>query len=313
MQIVFISPPVARITGGIKCIFRMAATLRRAGYDAVVYEQTRTCPEWFANEVKVVGREVFRPSSDQVVVFPEDQPGFLEQFAGRPHRKVIYCQNHFYASMCMPDSRTYADYGVSHILCSGRTIYDYCRHRHPDVPAYVIPIGVDPERFRPRSKVERIAYMPRKRPVEAGYIRDLFRFEYPQFRDIEWLPLQGKSESEVAEAVGSSSVFLVLHRLDSLPLTGLEAMVAGCVVAGFTGIGGREYARPENGFWVEEDDFPGCVRALAEAVWLSRDSGPRRAAYDEACARIAKPYTPAASQEATLAAWQEILRDLGAA
>ena len=83
-------------------------------------------------------------------VFPEDQPEMLQTFASRPQRKVVYCQNHFYAAMSMPDSRTYADFGVSHILCSGQTIHDYCRHRHPEVPAYVIPIGVNPQQFYPR-------------------------------------------------------------------------------------------------------------------------------------------------------------------
>jgi glycosyltransferase involved in cell wall biosynthesis len=242
-------------------------------------------------------------------VLPEDQSRALEAFAIRPQRKVVYCQNHFYAAMIMTDSRTYADFGVSHILCSGQTIHDYCRHRHPGVPAHVIPIGVDPQKFYPRPKQERITFMPRERPVEAAYIRDLFRFDYPQFRDIPWLELSNKSESEIAEALGGSSVFLVLHRLDSLPLTGLEAMASGCVVAGFTGIGGREYARPENGFWAEEDDFPTCVRQLAEAVLLSRETGPRHEAYASACAQMASRYTPATFEEAVRVAWAEILRN----
>jgi hypothetical protein len=309
MQIVFICPAVQKITGGIKCIFRMAATLRRLGYDAVVFEPTGSRPTWFATDVPVFDRRIFKPTSEQIVVLPEDQPIVLERFARRPQRKVVYCQNHFYAAMSMVDSRTYGDFGVSHILCSGRTIYDYCRHRHPDVPAHVIPIGVNPQQFYPRPKTERIAYIPRKRPVEALYIRDLFRFEYPRFRDIEWLELKEKTEQEIAEAVGGSTVFLVLHKLDSLPLTGLEAMVSGCVVAGFTGIGGREYARPENGFWVDEDDYPGCVRGLAEAVWLSRETGPRREAYAEACSSIASRYTPAVAEEAIRNAWADIVKN----
>lgn len=300
-------PPTEKQTGGIKCIFRMAAALHRLGYDAVVSVRNKSRPAWFENDVPVFGREIFRPSPDQVVVLPEDQPLVLERFAERPQRKVVYCQNHFYAAKSMQDSRTYADFGVSHILCSGRTVYDFCRHRHPDVPAHVIPIGVNPELFYPRTKSERIAYIPRKRPVEATYIRDLFRFDYPLFRDIPWLQLRDKSEQEIAEVVGGSSVFLVLHKLDSLPLTGLEAMASGCVVAGFTGIGGGEYARPENGFWADDNDLSTCVRGLAEAVWLSRDMGPRRAAYAAACAQMVARYTPATFDEAVRAAWVEIV------
>lgn len=286
----------------------MASTLRRSGYDAVVYEAKNSRPSWFPTDVPIVGREIFQSRPDHVVVIPEDQVKLIEGFATRPPRKVIFCMNHFYAGLDILNGRTYADFGVSHVLCLGQTIYDYCRDRHPDVAASMIPIGIDPGHFYPRPKRECIAFIPRKRWLEAAYIRDLFRFEYPEFRDIEWVELDGRSEPEIAEALGAASVFLVLHRLDSLPLTGMEAMASGCVIAGFTGIGGREYAREENGFWADEDDFSTCIRQLAGAVQLSRETGARREAYATACAQMAARYTPATFDEAVRTSWAEILR-----
>ncbi len=311
MQIVFFCPSPDHIAGGIKCIFRMAETLRRLGYDAVVYERTKTRPKWFENDAPIFGKEIFRPTPDQVLVMPEAQPEIFEAFAGRPQRKVVYCQSYVYAAKGVRDGGSFADYGVSHILCAGRAIYDYCRHRHPNLPLHLVPNGIDPRRFHPRPKRECIAFIPRKRKVEAVYLRDLFRYNYPEFRDIEWLELDGKSEQDIAEGVGGASVFLVLHRLDSQPLTGLEAMASGCVLAGFTGGGGREYARPENGFWADEDDFPACIRQLAEAVRLSRETGARRAAYAAACAETMAAYTSAVFDAAVRGAWAEILRAWG--
>jgi len=308
MQIVFFCPPSEIIAGGIKVTFQMAATLRRLGYDAVIYEQTKSPPKWFENDLPVFGKEIFRSTPAQVLVMPEGQLGIFRTFAPWRQRKVVYCQNHFYAAQGVNSVGGYADFGVSHILCGGRTIYDYCRHRHPNLPAYIVPNGIDPRRFHPRPKRECIAFIPRKRKVEAVYIRDLFRHNYPEFRDIEWRPLDGVSEQDIADGLGGASVFLALHRLASQPLTGLEAMASGCVVAGFTGIGGREYARPENGFWADEDDFPGCIRQLAEAVRLSRESGVRREAYAAACAKVVAAYTPAVFDQAVRTAWTEILR-----
>ncbi len=303
MPIVFICPAATILAGGIKYQFRMAETLRRAGHDAVVFEQSKTRPKWFASDVPVVGREVFQGASEPLVVMPEEPLSILEVFAARPHRKVVYCQNHFYAAR----SGTYADYGVSHILCSGRPIYDFCRHRHPEIPSHLVPCSVDPARFRPRPKLQRIACIPRKRQAEAVFIRDLFRFDYPEFRDIEWLPLERKREEDVAAALAESSVFLCLNHLEGFGLTPIEAMASDCVVAGFTGIGGREYATPENGFWAEEDDLTGCVRQLAEAVRLSRETGARRVAYSAACMSTAAQYTPAVFEEAVGSAWAQIL------
>jgi len=40
-------------------------------------------------------------------------------------------------------------------------------------------------------------------------------------------------------------------------------MACGCVVAGFTGFGAREFATTQNGFWAEEDDCLECAGQLA--------------------------------------------------
>ena len=312
MQIIFISPPVLPpdgvITGGTKLIFRMAETLRRLGYDAVVYEQSKARPSWFASDTPVVGPETVRKSADQILVIPEDQVHVMEQVASWPQRKVVFCQSFFYAAFGLKKGATYDDFGVSHILCAGRANYDHCRHRHPKVSAFRVPISVDPARFFPRKKREMIACIPRKRTLELPYLRDLFQFEYPKFRDIEWLEMKDKSEQEIATVLGEASVFLALHRLDSLPLTGIEALASGCVVAGFTGIGGREYATAKNGFWADEDDFPACIRQLAKAVRLSRESSARRKAYAAACARTAASYSPAVFEDAVGKAWAAILK-----
>lgn len=51
----------------------------------------------------------------------------------------------------------------------------------------------------------------------------------------------------------------------------LEAMSAGCLVVGFAGGGGREYARPANGLWCSEDDVESVIHALARALDMLED------------------------------------------
>lgn len=306
MRIVFLCPPATKINGGIKYIFRMAEALCALGHDAVVFEAHKTRPNWFASTAPVVGPESLAPHPGQILVLPEDQPEILKTCATWPQRKVVYCQNHFYAALGVRDGGGYADFGVTHILCSSQTIAAYCRHRHPTIPSSVIPCAVDAALFHPRQKHEAIAYLPRKRLVESFYIRDLFRFDHSEFRDVPWLSLDNTPENRVAETMGGASVFLALNRLDGFGLTPIEAMASGCVVAGFTGIGGRDYATPENGFWAEEDDFPGVVRQLAEAVKLSRETGPRRDAYAQAAVQIAAAYTPETFTQAVKTAWADI-------
>lgn len=307
-QIIFFCPSVSVINGGIKHIFRMTEALRAQGRDAVVFEQNGQRPAWFASTAPVVGQGVIDPKADQVYVLPEDQPHILADFKKFPQRKVIYSQNHFYGALGVGTAASYADYGVTHILCASRTIYDHARARHPALHAHIIPCAVDAALFRPAPvRQNAIAFMPRKRRIEAAYIRDMFSFTRPQYRDWQWHELSDLSETEVAKALGSARVFLSLSRLEGFGLTPLEAMAAGCVIAGFTGIGGREYATERNGFWVAEDDFPVCVEQLKKAVELSLDTGANKTRYEKSCRETLARYTPETFAAAVKESWAKIL------
>ena len=308
MKIVFFCPPVSVINGGIKHIFRMAEALITLKLDAVVFEQNGQRPAWFASTAPIVGQGIFSPAADHLYVLPEDQPQILSDFAQFPQRKIIYSQNHFYGALGIAAAASYADYGVTDILCSSRTIYDHCRLRHPTLRAYVVPCAVDPAQFRAApEKRDIIAFMPRKRAIESAYIRDMFHFTYPEYRTWEWREIANVSETEAARQMGEARVFLSLSRLEGFGLTPLEAMASGCVVAGFTGIGGREYATPDNGFWVSEDDFPACIAAVAQAALLSQN-GAALEMHRAACRKTLAAYTPESFHKGVEEAWMEIGR-----
>ena len=307
-KIVFFCPPAGTINGGIKYIFRMAEALRKEGADAIVFEQKGERPKWFSSTAPIIGQGHFAPNADEVYVLPEDQLEMLETFKNWPQKKVIYSQNHFYGAYCLEGTRSYSDYGAAHIICGSRAIYEHARFRHPAVEAHLVPCAVDPALFRPAvSKQKAIAFIPKKRAIEVSYIRDMFCFAYPEHRDWQWRELRGLGEAEVARAMGEASVFLSLSRLEGFGLTPLEAMSAGCVVAGFTGIGGREYAAVENGFWAGEDDFPACVAALKSALGLLEQGGAALEGYAAACKKTLAAYTPEIFRKALGDAWAKIL------
>jgi len=308
MKIIFFCPPVSVINGGIKHIFRMAEVLIELGHDAIVFEQNGQRPSWFSSHVPIVGQNSFAPATDHIYVLPEDQPHILADFARLPQRKVIYSQNHFYGALGIAAASSYADYGVTDILCSSRTIYEHCRLRHPSLRATIVPCAVDPAHFKPAAqKQNTIAFMPRKRPIEAVYLRDMFRFTYPQYRDWQWQEIANVGEREAARQMGQARVFLSLSRLEGFGLTPIEAMASGCVVAGFTGIGGREYANPQNGYWVSEDDFPACVSALGAAVALSLARDATLDAYRSSCVQTLSSFTPDSFRRGVKEAWDHIL------
>lgn len=305
MNIVFLCPPAGVINGGTRHIYRMAEALTDSGHDVMMFEQEGKRPPWFRSSIPVVGQGVLKPNADQAFVLPEDQPQLLASIKSWPQKKVIYSQNHFYGAMGIGNAESYADYGVTHILCSSKTIFDHAQIRHPKLRAFIIPCAIDRELFKPLPKQKRIIYMPRKRMIESNYIRDMFRFLYPQHRDWDWTAVHDRPELDVARMIGEASVFLSLSRLEGFGLTPLEAMSAECVVAGFTGIGGWEYACDENGFWADEDDFPTCIAGLAQAIALTEDN-EKLIAYRNACEATLSAYTKEKFVDAVTASWAEI-------
>ncbi len=310
MRIILFCPPATVINGGIKQIFKLADALCAGGFEAVVFEEQGRRPDWFPSTAPVVSQGVFTPRADEVLVLPEDQPQILSVFKDWPQRKVVYSQNHFYGSLALADAASFADYGISHAICCSQTTFAHMKWRHPQVKPFLVPCGIDRALFRPAAEKEKtILYMPRKRPVEASFLRDIFRYGQKDRADWTWQEWGGKTEEETAEALGRAGVFLALSRLESLGLAPLEAMACGCIVAGFTGIGGREYARDDNGFWAEEDDFPGCASQLRRALDLAAlpPGSPARLAYAEAVEKALAPYAPELFEKGAREAFAEIV------
>lgn len=310
MRIILFCPPAVVINGGIKQIFLLADALRAQGMDAVVFEEQGRRPDWFPSTAPIVSQGVFTPRADEILVLPEDQPQILKIFKDWPQRKVVYAQNQYYGALSLIDVESFADYGVTHALCCSRSSFDHMRRRHPRVKAHYLPCGIDRNLFRPaESKKRKILFMPRKRPVEAVFIRDIFRQAHPECAAWEWVEIGGCSEAETARLMGEAGVFLSLSRMESFGLTPLEAMACGCVVAGFTGLGGREYANERNGFWAEEDDFPACARQLSRAIELASlpPENSLRRAYASAADETLGPYTPQVFSEAARQAFAAIL------
>ena len=279
MRVVFFCPPVSVINGGIKHIFRMAEALIADGRDAVVFEQNGA-----ASNLVRIDRAYHRARGlcacgRSLYVLPEDQPHILADFAKFPSARLSTAKIIFTARSASAMRQSYADYGVTDILCSSQTIYDHCRLRHPTLRAYVVPCAVDPVQFKPAAiKQNVIAFMPRKRAIEAAYIRDMFRFAYPQYRDWQWREIAERRRGRGGAHDGRSAGVFIAKPAGRFWPDASGSNGSGCVVAGFTGIGGREYANAENGFWVDEDDFPACVKALAAAVELSLTNDTAHAA-----------------------------------
>ncbi|HUT94079.1 MAG TPA: hypothetical protein VMY37_31745 [Thermoguttaceae bacterium] len=310
-RIAYLSWPPNEISGGIKMAFAHVEALREAGWEAVIATPGAGMPTWFESDAPVIDTSELVADQD-ILVFPENHHRFLKSLASWPNRKLVFCQNQFMVHRGLKGSRDYADFGVRGILCVGRHALDFCRRRFPSQPISSVPVFIDHDLFcfQPQKRLQ-IAFTPRKRPLEAAFIQDLFRAENPGFRDIPWVQISGVPTRTVAQILKESAIYLSLCRFECVPLTALEALACGCVTAGFTGFGAREYTTAKNGFWATEDDCLDCVTQLTRAVRTVTAGGPSHSEMLEAAHISASYYSRQRFASRLVEFWRVYLSDKG--
>lgn len=305
-RIVYIAPFPGSNTGGNKVIFRHVEALRTLGYDAVIRSPAGLePPTWFNHNAAM--EDASRPiGDDDILVLPEDNPGVLRHCATLANRKVIFCQNPYafagdgFASLPEPLRRSYTTF----MACStGLAGFIACYFEYEMIS--VVPAFADERIFKPLAKLPVIACTPRKRPQEQAVIRYLFSRLYTGPTEWRWDLLETATETETAAAMGRASLFLSLARMEALSITNLEAMACECLIAGFTGIGPREYASPVNGFWVDEDDCEAAAHALVRAATLADRGGGAAGLVRHSAAVTAAQWTHARFVEALGSFWRD--------
>ena len=299
------------IRGGHKMILRHVETLRSLGFDAVATTgAANVVPGWFRHRAPILTEASIRPEND-ILVMPDDAADAVRPLAAKPYRMVLFVQGHFNHVAFGQEAVQSFPAGRPPIFMSvSPSVSGLLRRLYPEAQVEMVRGFADERRFRPG--VERdlaVAAIARKRPFEAGVIRRLYGQLHPQHADLRWRWIEDAEESLVGQALGQAALFLSLGRLEGLGLTPLEAMASGAVCVGFTGIGGRDYATPENGYWVDEDDCLAAADALAEATALVKAGGAALDAKREAGFETARQWSYAAFREELEATWMRLAPD----
>ena len=257
-------------SGGVKVIYSHVSLLVKNGFPAfVVHNQTGFRLPWFDCDVPILyAGSSLRVSPNDIVVIPEDHKEALKAFKNIPARKYVFCQNHFYVFRGLQNGDSWNDYGILKIFCCSDIISKFIQSVFEYTEAPVIHNAIHLDIFKPRKKKLQIAYMPRKTPGEPDFIRNLFYRLYKQYKQIPWVCIDRVNETKVAEIMSESAVFLSTSVYEGFGLPPVEAMACGCIVVGFHGNGGLEYASKDNGFWCEGNDIIECAKTLGHVISL---------------------------------------------
>jgi hypothetical protein len=312
---IYVLTPSARgPTGGVRKLYRHVEVLNKIGHRAVLVHPTdfHRC-DWFESDAPVMPWETARHVLDarrDVLMLPEAvAPNWAGPGTG--YKKVIFNQGAYQTFMMTnhldsnPAACALED--VVAMVCVSSDSEAYLRFAFPGIQLHRIRHGIDSRLFRPLVKTPRIAFMPRRNPEHLTQVVQLLR-QRNALREMDLLPIENMSETQVGDALGGSAMFLSFSSMEGFGLPPAEAMCAACVVVGYHGNGGREFFKPEHSFPIEYGQIVDYVQTVERVLAIYRDDGIRFMQIGQAARKFIQQNYSMEQEEADIkSAWDAIL------
>ncbi|MDQ2964149.1 MAG: glycosyltransferase [Pseudomonadota bacterium] len=277
-RILYVSHDVDQPRGGIGVLYDHVAALRANGFDAFIVHATKDFRYPFAQrDVPVLhAGSSFKILKTDVLVVPEDYAPVIKACRDLGCRKVLFCQNHFLVFQGIAPGESWREFGFTDYLCVSTPIREVMK-RWFDVSASIVRPCIDrvyfSERVKPIDSPIRLACMPRKGGVHnLRLVQGLLASDgFSHRAELIWCEIDGLPKEQVAARLQDAHIYVSTSVREGLGLPPLEAMAAGCLVVGFMGGGGVDYASSENGVWVDDEDPWALAEAIEQTVAGLRD------------------------------------------
>lgn len=268
----YLAPDNDRPSGGVRVIYRHVDLLTELGFAArVVHAGENFRCTWFPNRTPVVAADRVTLSAEDVLVVPEWYgPGLGELPAGP--RVVVFNQRAYDTFDLVPYEETApgAPYtqvaGLAALLAVSEDNVELLRYAFPGVPVHLTRNVLDPAVFHlgPPRRPRRIAFVGHRRAAERDQLLHILRSR-GVLDGWEVTMIAGRSESETAEIMRGTAIFLSFSEREGFGLPPAEAMACGAYVVGYPGLAGREFFDPAYCTPVADQDLLAFARAVEDA------------------------------------------------
>ena len=248
-RILYFCPDFPQPSGGIKTLYRHAQRLKEMGSDAWIVHQKRPFQvTWHGYEAPTIwlsDRPQFTPRD--VLVIPEVMPQIMQQTARFAGERIVIALSWSPTYWNLPAGQTWRSFGIERVITKSPLIQEYLRWSM-GIEATLISEYVNESRYRfaPDQKRPKVCYLTRKER-SAAWLHSILFAKGPPFTEFEWMPLRGLSEDEYARHLRQATVYVSTNMQEGMNTSVLEAMACGCLVVGYSGIGGVYMRRRRHG------------------------------------------------------------------
>lgn len=271
-SIFYFCPDFSPPSGGTKRLYRHVFHLNRMGFTAfIVHYKKGFVLTWHNYKVPVLWLEDNLSFGEKdILVFPEGMPSIMKQTQHLNCRRVAIALNWAYIYGDLPTGENWKDFGITQAITPSRVIKDFLE-RSMAIEVTLIDNFIDNLRYsyHPEKKKTKIAYLLRKDSY-GETLRNIFEKKEGLFKTWEWAPLKDMSEEKYSEQLGEARIYVATSFQEGMPTSVLEAMASGCVVVGFSGVGGNEHMIGEgdkqNCFLIENGNLPELAKNLEQII-----------------------------------------------
>lgn len=280
-NIFYFCPDFSPPSGGTKRLYRHVFHLNRLGFKAfIVHYKKGFVLSWHGYKVPVKWLEDnLSFAANDTLVFPEGMPSLMKQTQHLNCSRIAIALNWHYIYNSLPKGENWKDYSITRAITPSPVIKNYL-DLSMEVDVTLIDNYIDTNRYsyQPEKKKNKIVYLARK-DSSGDILSFIFKRKEGFFKEWEWMPLNDLSEDKYAEQLSESRIFLATSSQEGIPTSALEAMASGCIVVGYSGIGGNDYmvgkGDKQNCYLIENGNLPELAKILEEVIFGWRQNRHR--------------------------------------
>jgi glycosyltransferase involved in cell wall biosynthesis len=340
-KIYFICPQNKFASGGVKQIYKMVEILNNNGFNAVLLLKKNGKEKWFNSKVSIetspylfkkikysytrkkinfwrkivlhyLKLKSLKFQKNAILVFPEIYGPNISSLEPEI-QKVIFNQNCYYSFEHFSlfddvENNIYKNPKLIATIVASNDAKKYLKFAFPKIRIKKMRLGIDENIFTYSSaKKKQIAFMPRKLQNDVVQVINILKSRH-KIDDWEFVPIENKSEKEVAEIMKESAIFLSFNHKEGFGLPPAEAMACGCIVIGYKGQGGKDYFNENYSYPIDDGDistFAETIEKVATEFFINESSFLKKG--KETSDFILNEFNLDNEEQDTLKAWRSIL------
>ena len=283
----FFLPDFDKPSGGVKLAYDHVKAMNENGFKAkIIHQKEGYQPEWLKDyyeqdedgkfiNIPVIGLDEGKLPVliEDFFFIPEGFPNVMENLAKQnaPCKRIVFCQNWYYVLNALPAGVFWSDYGITDCMSVSKSQTEYLNMIMPGLNIRNVVGHIPSDVFYPPDSMSekklQIAYIPsRDGGTKSHNVIKTFYAMHPYFRFIKFIELKGLSKDDYARALRESALYVNFDEYSSWGTAPIEAFMSKTLVAGWDGVGGREYMNTDNMWIVPNGDILRLALAIGNMV-----------------------------------------------